>query len=96
MWIFDQPPDAAAILSRSIAKEGRPILFVTHDEEEDYGWQFLDGRMLPSEPVIVSMREAVDLDPSVLELADLPPGGSAWRETVWHPWLREQPKADDL
>jgi hypothetical protein len=95
MWSFDQPPDAAAILSRSIAKEGRPILFVTHDEE-DHGWQFLDGCVPPSEPVIVSMRDAVGLDPSVLELADLPPGGSAWRETARHPWLREQPKTGDL
>jgi hypothetical protein len=87
MWYFDQPPDAAVLLSRSVAKAGRPILFVAHDAD-DHGWQFLDGAAPPSEVILVSMREAVDLDPSVLALADLPPGGCARRESLHHPWIR--------
>ena len=87
MWTFDQPPNATAIVSRSIMIQGRPILFVAHDDE-DHGWQFLDGEMPPSEPVVVGMREAVDLGPSLSELADLPPGGCAWRESPRHPWIR--------
>lgn len=94
MWTFDQPPNAAAIVSRSIVMDGRPILFVVH-VEDDHGWQFLEGFLHYSEPLVLAMREAVDLDSSVLALADLPPGWCAWRESARHSWSREQLKVLD-
>ena len=43
-WPFDQGPHVAVITVRSVL-DGDPILSVTHDEDDD-GWQFLDGRDL--------------------------------------------------
>ena len=94
MWNFDQPPNCATIVSRSIVHNGQPILLVTHDED-DHGWQFLDGSNPPTEALMVCLSHAVDLDPSVSQLADLPPGWLAWRESVEGPWLRQQNDADN-
>jgi hypothetical protein len=94
MWLFDQPPDTATVVSKSIIHEGHPILFVTHDED-DHGWQFLDGCNPPSEFLHVCMSHPVNLDDSVLELVDLPPGWCAWRDGIDHPWSREPLAADE-
>jgi hypothetical protein len=88
MWPFDQTPDTAALVSKSVMYEGHPILLVTHDEH-DHGWQLLDGADPPSDFVHVCMSHAVSLDASVVDLADLPPGWCAWRASVEIPWSRE-------
>jgi hypothetical protein len=73
---------------RSIVFDGAPILLVTHDAE-DHGWQFLgsDGAD-EADAAVVALEEIVQLDSSVLEVADLPPGFSAWRESKSAPWQR--------
>ena len=86
-WPFDQGPRVAAITVRSVL-DGDPILYVAHDEDDD-GWQFLDGRtVVESEARIIGMAEALRRDPSLREIADLPPGWIAWRESPAHPWIR--------
>lgn len=87
-WSFDQAPDCAALTLCSIVLYGAPILCVSHDAE-DHGWQFL-GLDAPDEAdaAFVSLEQVVKLDPSVLEIADLPPGSSAWRESRSAPWQR--------
>ena len=87
MWLFDQPPDTATLVLKSIVYEAHPILFVAHDDD-DHGWQFLDGLNPPSEFVHVCMSHPVTSDPSVVELADLPPGWCAWRDSLDAPWSR--------
>jgi hypothetical protein len=88
-WPFDQPTSGAAITLRSIVFGGSPVLFVSHDED-DHGWQFL-GRGVPdaSDAAVVSMREMADRDPTLLEIADLPPGWVAHRSTTGGTWYRE-------
>jgi len=87
-WPFDQPRNCAAISLKSVVFAGKPILLVSHDEE-DHSWQFLDGENLdPNEAAVVSMEEIVKLDPSLLEIADLPPGFIARRATPTSPWKR--------
>jgi hypothetical protein len=87
-WPFDQPRNCAVLTLRSIAFDGAPILLVTHDAE-DHGWQFLglDGAA-PADAAVVALEEIVQLDSSVLEVADLPPGSAAWRESKSAPWQR--------
>lgn len=86
-WPFDQPPNAAAITVRSVL-DGAPILFVSHDEDDD-GWQFLDGEEVSEDEArIIGMQTAVGLDPSITEVADLPPGWIAWRDAPGSPWQR--------
>ena len=86
-WPFDQGPNVAAITVRSVL-DGDPILSVTHDEDDD-GWQFLDGRDVDEDEArVVSMATVVALDPSLLEVADLPPGWVAWRAGPAVAWQR--------
>lgn len=88
-WPFDQPRNAAAKTTVQVLMNGSPILQVTH-YEADHSWTFLcgttasekDGRM-------VAMEEAVELDPTLLEIAELPPGWSAWRKKVGSQWNRK-------
>ena len=87
-WPFDQPESTATITLRSIVFGGAPILHVTHDEDDD-GWQFLGwGDAKEDDACVVGLRQIVKLDPSVLEVADLPSGWHAWRTSPDTPWQR--------
>ena len=94
-WPFDQPPNCAVITLRQIVFESAPILHVTHDSD-DHGWQFLgleDAQVEDSS--VVSLSEILRLDPSVREVADLPPGWHAWRRAVGALWTREPNPHED-
>jgi hypothetical protein len=87
-WPFDQPRNCATVTLRSIVFGGEPILLVFHDED-DHGWQFLNGRAFDiSNAALVSLEEIVKRDVSVLEVADLPPGWKAWRHSPSSAWER--------
>jgi len=87
-WPFDQPRNCATISLRSVVFEGAPVLHVSHDDD-DHGWQFLGGgEFTEADACVIALHEAVALDPSVLELADLPPGWRAWRRSRSAPWKR--------
>ncbi len=76
--------------------EGWPILTVTHDADDE-GWQFLNGWGDTEEgakPLLVHADHIIELDSSVLELADLPLGWQAWRQTRDDPWVRESQSPD--
>jgi hypothetical protein len=89
-WPFDQPRNCAVITLKRIIAGDRPILMVTHDLD-DHGWQFLDGGDVDeSDAAVVGLAGMVARDPSLLELADLPPGWCAWRASPTDPWRREQ------
>ena len=93
-WPFDQPPNCVAFSLRQIVSGGEAILHVTHDEE-DHGWQFLgSGDANLDDAVIVCLSHVLALDPSVREVADLPPGWHAWRQAVGAPWERERSPPD--
>jgi hypothetical protein len=88
-WPFDQSPRTAAITVRAVL-EGAPILHVSHDEDDE-GWQFLDGEPAElAEARIISMAGAVALDPTLLEIADLPSGWVATRDGSSEPWRRQR------
>src|SRR5436309_15867471 len=88
-WPFDQPRDCAVLVTREILDGAEPILHVTHDAD-DQGWQFIgSGGGTVENGRVIALQEAVELDPSVLLLADLPVGWRAVRESVASPWRRE-------
>jgi hypothetical protein len=79
---------------RQVMDGSEPILLVSHDAD-DHGWQFIgtsdaDGR-------VVCLEHVVNLDPTVLQVADLPPGWQAVRDEVGGPWTRRQnsPEIDE-
>jgi hypothetical protein len=85
-WPFDQPPNCAVITLKAIVAGEMPILFVSHDER-DHGWQFLSGDPVSKEDAsVVALREIVELDPSILKLADLPAGWVATRRSAYAGW----------
>jgi hypothetical protein len=86
-WPFDQPRNCAVITLRQIAKGLQPILRVTHDND-DHGWQFLGLEDAKEEDAsVLCFDEIVNLDSSVLQLANLPPGWHAWRRSTEDQWV---------
>lgn len=87
-WLFDQPRNCATFTMRQVLDGSEPILLVSHDAD-DHGWQFIGISDASSTDVrIVSLEEIVWLDPTVLDVADLPPGWQAVRDRVGGPWKR--------
>jgi hypothetical protein len=63
-----------------VLETGAPVLHVSHDAD-DGSWQFLCGTTDdPADARVVGLGRMCDRDASLLELADLPEGGHAWRE----------------
>jgi hypothetical protein len=88
-WPFDDPSDVATITTTKVLDEGHPILLVTHDDD-DGAWQFLCGTTNdPEDGRVVGLGCMYERDPSIGELADLPLGWRAWRESPVASWRRE-------
>jgi hypothetical protein len=69
--------------------QGKPILEVSHDED-DGGWQFLCGSpdLEEDDARVVSLQSIVQRDATIAELADLPLGHVARRKKVDGAWTR--------
>lgn len=96
-WPF---PDAVATLTYCTGKVVRkrfPVLQVTHDY--DGNWQFLDATTdEPGEPVLLCLGCVVEADATLMEVADLPIGWSAYREEIgaaWERWQNEREEEPD-
>jgi hypothetical protein len=88
-WPFADPLNCAVFVTQEVLERAEPILHVTHQEDE-YSWSFIGSSDGTRENCkLIALCEAVQLDPSVLQLADLPIGWRAVRDTVESPWKRE-------
>lgn len=91
-WPFDQPPNCAVFTTTHVLRGGHPITHVYH-EDDDHGWQFhYPGDKSESDIMIVALAEILHYDPTIVALADLPPGWKASRVDANAPWLREVDK----
>ena len=89
-WPFLDPPNVAAFTTKSVAEGTTAILHVSHDAD-DGAWQFHDGEEPREEnAAVLALREIVQIDPTVVDLHDLPLGWVAHRETPSSPWIRSQ------
>lgn len=87
-WPFAEPPNVATITTRQIIDGNEPILLVSRDPD-DGCWQFLTGGSFEvAGGMIILLRNMVERDPSLTELADLPLGRQAWRQRQESPWGR--------
>jgi hypothetical protein len=87
-WPFDQAPNVAAITTRQVIEQKFPILCVTH-YSDDHSWGFVCGTTDATEDGrVIGMSEALEIDPTLREIADLPPGWTARREKVGCMWQR--------
>ena len=92
---FQEPDNTAVFTTKYVITERQPITYVTH--EEDGAWQFFSSDEFESFKeiaMIVGLGEIVDLDPSLSQLAGLPVGYYAIRETINDEWcIRKQIKS---
>jgi hypothetical protein len=89
-WPFQDPENVAVITTRHVIKEGKPILFVWHNAD-DGAWQFHSGDDVSVEDaMVVALAEIVEIDSTITELADLPPGYKATRVSQSDSWKRER------
>jgi hypothetical protein len=96
-WPFDQPRNCATLTMRQVLDGSEPILLVAHDAD-DHAWQFIGtSDASVADGKLVCLEEIVQLDPTVLEVADLEPGWQALRDFVGGQWTRRPhpPISDD-
>jgi hypothetical protein len=88
-WPFDDPPNFATITTRAIMQDDDWIALVFHDAD-DGGWQFLGPLGAPhiDDGMVVGLDDVLEKDRSIAELADLPLGWRAWRDSPDAPWQR--------
>ncbi|WP_109784958.1 hypothetical protein [Pseudomonas sp. OV226] len=89
-WKFTDPPNVAVIANQKIFSSGDWIGYVSHDSD-DGAWQFHTSQVEPvseDDAVMVSLQSIVTLDPTVMDLADLPLGWHAWRDSKVGVWQR--------
>lgn len=84
-WPFADPRSLAVLSLDRIFREKRPVLYVLHDF--DGGWQLLDGDDLSiKDATVVGLEAMVEYDPTLVEVAALPHGFFAFRESVDSAW----------
>ncbi len=89
-WPFDQARNVMAVTTHQVIDKKLPILMVAH-YEDDHSWAFTCGTTNKSEDLmLVSMGNIVNLDASLKEISDLPPGWSATRKSINDKWVREK------
>ncbi len=95
-WPFTDTETTACFTQRQIVDQGHPILLVAHDAD-DGCWQFLDGsdNLKLADGLLVTLGKMIERDPSLAEIADLPMGWIAMRDTLGAPWQREPNEADE-
>ena len=94
-WPFADPVNTTAFTTTRVLHDGFPVLLVSHDHDCD--WQFLcDTTNDTADCLIVCLGCAYQRDTSVGELADMPAGWQARRDSATDPWERNPSEpADD-
>lgn len=90
-WMFPDPPNVAVITDRAVLERREHVCYVSH-EDEDGMWQFLSASEQPrdmSNARVVGLEEMLNLDPSLVELHDLPLGWTASRTAYGKSWIRK-------
>lgn len=89
-WPFQNSQDSMVYTLVSIMNGKTPILLVYHDPDDE-SWQFLDGAPVSnSNALAILLKDIVELDSSVADLADLPLGWQASRKVPRGSWHRER------
>lgn len=89
-WAFADAPNTAVYSIKGVTSGAEPILFVSHDLE-DGGWQFFGNRPPTEDSAsVVALATIVELDASVCDLADLPLGWWARRDSAAGAWRKSK------
>ena len=87
-WPFDQGPCVGALPTRQVLEDGFHILRVVH-YSDDEDWAFTCGTTNANEDGrFITMEEAMKIDPTIAEVADLPLGWGASRTHIGGQWSK--------
>ena len=88
-WPFEDATNTAVFTSSRILGGEDWVYYVTHDAD-DGAWQFhpYSGRTPEEDARVVGLREMLEIEPRISELADLPTGWHAWRPEREGEWQR--------
>jgi hypothetical protein len=93
-WPFDVPRDTIVVTSTYVTKDLMPILYVTHEEDEEEGiiWQFHcgNGDYDPAVLKLVRLDEILSFDGDLVRVAELPLGFRAVRSSKAAAWVFER------
>jgi hypothetical protein len=83
---FKENLNTAVFTTRFVLKESASILFVFHFD--DGNWQFsgIEDNLSDDDFRVVSLREIIEYDSSVVELGDMPINSEARRLSRNSPW----------
>lgn len=85
---FEDGLDTAVFTTTFVMLDKREIVFVSHDVE-DGAWQFFTDdnfENVEDYAMIVGLKELIEMDETILNIADLPKGYYATRESVNDKW----------
>lgn len=85
---FIESMSTAVLTTKFVLEDKSPILYIYH-YKEDGMWQFSGPEIINDEKDfrVVALEEILNLDISILELADLPIGAEAYRSDNQSPWI---------
>lgn len=83
---FKDKPDTACLTCCHVLDKIKPILYVSHDE--DGFWQFLcGGQHTEDDARIVSLADIIEIDETMIDLAELDYGEYAEAENEVSDWI---------
>ncbi len=87
-YLFSDTENTACMVCSHVLENKAPILHVTHDEDDGM-WQFLCGAEGhdSTQAKIIALIEAVNIDPTINELHEMPLGVGATRQTQGEEWV---------
>ena len=89
---FKESDNTAVFTTKFVITDHKDITTVTHDKE-DGAWQFFSNDHfdhLEDVAKVVALGEIIEMDSTLLDLADLPPGFSAHRKFKGDKWVRKE------
>lgn len=95
-WPFSLPVESGVFTTRQVMEGLEPIREVYHDPDGD--WQFLCGTTLDEKDLkLVCLGCMVENDPTIGELADMPPSWCAIRHESGGAWIQGpyEPREDE-
>jgi hypothetical protein len=88
-WPFQDAVNTAAFTTHRVVNENCPILAVLHEHNGD--WQFFSETTTSKKGLLIICLGCVfEKDRTIGEVADLPFGWKAWRETPSSAWERAE------
>ena len=89
---FEDSLNTAVFTTTFVMKNKSVITYVTH-EEEDGAWQFFSNDPFDNYEdvaMIVGLGEIIEIDKTLLGIADLPLGYTATRQSINDSWVRNK------